>query len=287
MAARGAYAAIADRLGGVPPAVASAGDSVVRGRDGNAIPVRVYRPLPAKADPNRAEGVIVYTHGGGWRLGDLDGFDRIGRALCAGSGHHVVSVDYRLAPEYAFPSAVHDALDAFDWATSGEGADEHGWDGTRAVVCGDSAGAQLAAVTALRRRAGVRAQMLAYPALDATLSGGSYTTFGDGPMLSREVMERCWEDYATATDRRHPDLSPLFATNLEGAPPAFVIAASHDVLRDDALSYAERLRVAGVEVTLRDVAGHPHGYLRWAGAVDEAGASLAAMGTYAAAAIAR
>ncbi|MCW3041172.1 MAG: alpha/beta hydrolase, partial [Solirubrobacterales bacterium] len=88
-------------------------------------------------------------------------------------------------------------------------------------------------------------------------------------------------------DLRDPDLSPVFAQDLTGAPPAFVLAASHDVLRDDALTYAERLRTAGVEVTLRDVAGHTHGYLRWAGAVDEAGASLAAMGAYAAAALVR
>lgn len=259
--------------------MASADEDLADGR----VPVRVYRPLPAADGP---AGVIVYAHGGGWMLGDLDGFDRIGRALCSGSGHHVVSIDYRLAPEHPFPAARDDVLTAVDWA-AGSGAAAYGWEGERLVVCGDSAGAQLVAVAARRRRGRVRAQVLAYPALDATLSGASYATFRDGPMLSAAVMEECWSGYAGTHDRHHPDLSPLLAGDLKGLPPAFVIAASHDVLRDDALRYAERLRMAGVEVTLRDVAGHPHGYLRWAGAVDEAGRSLAAMGAYAAAAIVR
>lgn len=279
MALRGAYAAIAARLGGTPPAVAAVADDRAA-----QVPVRVYRPLPADPDPARPAGVIVYAHGGGWRLGDLDGFDRIARALCAGSGQHVLSVDYRLAPEHPFPAARDDVLAAVDWAAA-DGATAHGWDGGLLVVCGDSAGAQLAAVAARRRRALVRAQLLAYPALDATMSGASYARFRDGPMLSAAVMERCWRDYAAGHDPRDPDLSPLLAEDLEGVPPALVIAASHDVLRDDALRYVARLRAAGVSVTLRDVPGHVHGYLRWAGAVDEAGRSLAAMGAYAAAAI--
>jgi acetyl esterase len=278
-ARRGAYAAIVERLGGIPPAVAAVADEVV-GPDG--VPVRVYRPVPEADGP---AGVIVYAHGGGWCMGDLDGFDRIARALCSASGHHVVSVGYRLAPEHRFPAARDDVLAAVDWA-AGAGAVAHGWRGGRLVVCGDSAGGELVAVAARRRRALVRAQILAYPALDATMSGDSYRRFTEGTMLSADDMAACWADYAGDADPRDPDLSPGLADDLGGLPAALIVLASHDVLRDDGRAYAERLRAAGVDVTVREVPGHVHGFLRWAGAVDAAGDTLAAMGTYARAALA-
>ncbi|WP_354697434.1 Carboxylesterase NlhH [Paraconexibacter sp. AEG42_29] len=251
---------------------------------GGTVPVRVYRPLPAADGP---AGVVVYTHGGGWRLGDLDGFDRIARALCAGSGHHVISVDYRLAPEHPFPAAKDDLLTVVDWAVDAATADGYGWDGERVVLVGDSAGAQLTAAATRYRRGRICAQILAYPALDATMSGASYDAFGPETMLTRKDMELCWTDYAGGLDPSDPELSPGLAEDLEGLPPAMIVLASHDVLRDDGVAYAERLRMAGVEVVLREVPGHVHGFLRWAGVVDAAGETLAAMGTYAAAAIAR
>jgi acetyl esterase len=278
-ARRGAYAAIVERLGGIPPAVAAVADEAV-GAD--AVPVRVYRPVPEADGP---AGVVVYAHGGGWCMGDLDGFDRIARALCSASGHHVVSVGYRLAPEHPFPAARDDVLAAVDWS-AGDGAAAYGWHGDRLALCGDSAGAQLVAVAARHRRALVRAQLLAYPALDATMSGGSYRRFSEGTMLSADVMAACWADYAAGADPRDPDLSPGLADDLEGLPAALIVLASHDVLRDDGRAYAERLQAAGVDVTLCEVAGHVHGFLRWAGAVDAAGDTLAAMGTYARAALA-
>jgi acetyl esterase len=278
LALRAAYAAIADHLGGIPPAVASVGDDLVDG-----VPARIYRPLPEADGP---AGVVVYTHGGGWQLGDLDGFDRVARALCAATGHHVVSVDYRLAPEHPFPAARDDVLRVVDWA-GGAGAAAYGWDGARVVVAGDSAGAQLAVVAARARPGAVRAQVLAYPALDATLGGASYARFAGGPMLTRAVMARLWREYCGDADPRHPDLSPLLAAEHAGTPPTFIVLASHDVLRDDGLAYAQALREAGVHVQVRDCDGMVHGFLRWAGAVDEAGESLAAMGAFAARELAR
>lgn len=249
-----------------------------------SIPVRVYRPLPAADGP---AGVIVYTHGGGWRLGDLNGFDRIARALCAAAGHHVVSIEYRLAPEHPFPAARDDVLSVIDWAMHDTTAARYGWDGARVVLAGDSAGAQLTAVATRHRPGAVLAQVLAYPALDATMSGASYDAFGPETMLTREDMELCWSDYAAGHDPRDPDLSPGLADDLDGMPPALIVIATHDVLRDDGRSYAERLRTAGIEVVVREVPGHVHGFLRWAGAVDAAGETLAAMGAYAAAALKR
>jgi acetyl esterase len=277
-ALRAAYSAIVDRLGGTPPAVGACEDHCV-----GEVPVRVYSPRPAADGP---AGVILYTHGGGWQMGDLDGFDRVARALCAGSGQHVVSVDYRLAPEHPFPAARDDVVAALDWAR-GPGAEEHGWDGARVVVAGDSAGAQLAVVAARCRPEAVCAQILAYPALDATCSSPTYARLAGAPMLSREVMQQLWDDYCAGEDPRHPDLSPLLADDGHaGAPPTLLVLPSHDVLRGDGEAYAALLREAEVAVEVRECPGMVHGFLRWAGAVDEAGRSLAAMAAYAAAAIA-
>lgn len=277
-AARGAYAAIVDRFGGEPATVAAAADELVDGR----VPVRVYRPTPEADGP---PGVIVYCHGGGWQLGDLDGFDRVARALCSASGHHVVSVEYRLAPEHPFPAARDDVLRIVAWARDA-GCEIYGWEGRRLVVAGDSAGGQLAAVAAHRCRDDVRAQLLAYPALDATMAQDAYRRLADASMLTAEVMTRCWEDYRAGHDPADPDLSPLLTDDARGLPPALIVVASHDVLRDDGLAYAAALGAAGVPVEVRDCAGMVHGFLRWAGAVDEAGQTLAAMGGYAARALA-
>ncbi len=274
-ATRAAYAAIVDRFGGTAPAVGAVSDLVVAG-----VPVRLYRPLPAA---DGAAGVLLYVHGGGWQLGDLDGFDRVARALCAGSGHAVVSVGYRLAPEHPFPAARDDVVGVLDWV-GGEGATGHGWDGDRVVLVGDSAGAQLAVVAGACRPGAAVAQVLAYPALDPTCSS---TTYGvDGPMLTRSVMQRLWADYCGEEDASHPHLSPLLADGLDATPPTMLVLASHDVLRGDGEAYAAALESVGVPVEVRPCPGMAHGFLRWAGAVDEAGRSLAAMAAYAAAAIA-
>lgn len=164
--------------------------------------------------------------------------------------------------------------------------DVYGWDGGRLVVAGDSAGGQLAAVAARWYRSDVCAQLLAYPALDATMAQDAYRRLADASMLTAEVMARCWDDYRAGHDREDPDLSPLLAGDVDGVPPALVVVASHDVLRDDGLTYAAALGAAGVPVEVRDCAGMVHGFLRWAGAVDEAGQTLAAMGGYAARALA-
>lgn len=277
-ALRAAYGAVVDRLGGTPPAVGASDEACV-----GDVPVRVYTPRPAADGP---AGVIVYTHGGGWQMGDLDGFDRVARALCAGSGQRVVSVDYRLAPEHPFPAARDDVIAVLDWV-AGTGAAAHGWDPARVVVAGDSAGAQLAVVAARARPGAVCGQVLAYPALDATCSAESYTLHASAPMLTREVMGRLWDEYAAGADPRDPDLSPLLATDgHERTPPTLIVLPSHDVLRGDGEAYASLLEDAGVAVTIRECPGMVHGFLRWAGAVDEAARSLAAMGAFAAEAIA-
>jgi acetyl esterase len=227
--------------------------------DAGAVQVRIYRPAGDDLP------VLVYFHGGGWVLGDVDTHDDRARLLCAGTGAVVVSVDYRLAPEDPFPAALEDAHAATRWA-AGMG---------RVAVVGDSAGGNLAAaVCLLAREAGgppIVAQALVYPTLDATLSLPSVEEFAQGYGMDASTMRWFVEQYLPDPEqRREPLASPLAAADLSGLPPAVVATAEYDILRDEGEAYAERLRSAGVPVTLRRHAGLVHGYLGMAPLIDAA-----------------
>jgi acetyl esterase len=189
-AMRADYVEAAIRLGGALEEVGRVEDVVIA-RDAVApgLPARAY--WPKTLEP---VGALIWLHGGGWCIGDLDGFDRVCRSLCNAAGAVVVSVDYRLAPEHPYPAAVHDALLAVDWAT-GHGAAQLGFDPSRLAIGGDSAGGNLAAVAARHRRGALRAQLLVYPALDANLDTESRREFADLPLLTAETMDFCWRTY--------------------------------------------------------------------------------------------
>jgi acetyl esterase len=275
-AERAGYLQTALELGGAVEEVARVEDVVIPDADGGRLRARAYWPTV----PAEALGVLIWLHGGGWYVGDVESFDRVTRQLANASGGVCVSVDYRLAPEHPYPAAVHDALAAVRWAT-GSGAAQLGTDPARVVVGGDSAGGNLAAVAARHERTALRAQLLVYPALDASMASDSYREFGEGPMLARADMERCWDLYLGEADRDEPDVSPLWAGDLAGVPPAYVAVAGHDLLRDDGLRYAEALRAAGVDVTLERYDDMVHGFLRWGGVVDRARELILALGDYA------
>ena len=272
---------------------------------GGPIPVRIFRPLaaraaggpPAEGAPNEggaaaggataggAIPLVAYLHGGGWVLGTLDAFDPVCRALANASGAIVASIGYRLAPEHPFPAALDDARAAVRWLAAHAG--ELGADPARLGIAGDSAGGNLAAVTARRLRdegeSPLRFQALIYPVCDSALNRPSYEENGVGFGLSGESMKRYWELYLDGADGRHPDASPLRAADLAGLPPAYVLTVRHDVLRDEGEAYARALEAAGVSVTLRRYDGAAHGFFRWIGkaqvarrAVAEAGAALRA-----------
>jgi acetyl esterase len=252
--------------------IAAVSDRVIA-RPGGGIPLRVYTPLGSGPFP-----LVVFFHGSGFVVCSLDSHDLMARNLCGGSGAVVVSVDYRLAPEAKFPAAPDDCLLATRWVA--EHAGELNGDPARIVVAGDSAGGNLATVTALRIRdeGGPRlaGQLLIYPVTDYHSPGTpSYAENAEGYGLTRAGMAWFWHHYlADPRDALHPHASPLRAADLSGLPPALVHTAEYDVLRDEAEHYAERLREAGVAVTMKRWAGMNHGFYFWVGMVDASAAAM-------------
>ncbi len=231
------------------------------------IPVRIYWPL-ATDEPLP---VVVFYHGGGFALGDLDTHDPIAREHAVGAKAIVVSVDYRLAPEHPFPAGVDDCWAALQWV--GEHAAELGGDPDRIAVAGDSAGGNLSAVVAQLARdnadqggPALRFQLLWYPTITADVSLPSFTENADAPMLNREVIDAFLAWYLPDVDIDDPKslpatFAPANAADFTGLPPAFIGTAEHDPLRDDGARYAELLRGAGVPVELRNEPTLVHGYV--------------------------
>ena len=262
-ALRAAYVATARKLGGQPASVGRVEDLAVERSTLPAIPLRAYVPV-APATPL---GAILWFHGGGWVIGDLDGFDHVARELCERSGQIVLSVGYRLAPEHPFPAAPQDAEDALRWAAVA-GAADFGYDPGRVFVAGDSAGGQLAVLAALRAPGLACGQLLAYPALDPAMDSAAYREFAGGPMLTAAEMALCWGAYLAGADPAQATVRS--AGDLRTAPPAWIAIAAHDPLRDDGIAYAHALRQAGVPVAVETYDDMTHGFLRWGGVVDRA-----------------
>jgi acetyl esterase/lipase len=257
--ARAFHVADAAALNGPPAPVAAVADRLVPGPAGE-LPVRVYTPDGSPPFP-----IVVFFHGGGWVVGTLDTYDPLCRALAAATPAVVVSVDYRLAPEHRWPAAVEDAYAATEWASrnaAGLGGAQH-----RLAVAGDSAGGNLAAVVALgaRDRGGpaIAFQLLVYPVLDAAGGTASWREYADGYHLTADGMRWYWDHYLGGADGAAPDASPLWVAFVGGLPPALVIGAEYDILRDEGEAYAARLAEAGVDATASRHAGVVHGFVRW------------------------
>ncbi|MDT5302814.1 MAG: acetyl esterase [Mycobacterium sp.] len=235
------------------------------------IPVRVYWPPETGAAP---PPVVVFLHGGGWVVGDLDTYDGTARQHAVGAGALVVSVDYRLAPEHPFPAAVDDVWAATRWAA--EHAAELGGDPRRLAIAGDSAGGNLAAVVALLARdAGgpaIRFQLLWYPATTWDTSLPSFTENADAPVLAVRAVGGLSRWYAGHVDLKNPPatLVPARAESLTGLPQAYIAVAGYDPLRDDGVRYGELLAAAGVPVEVHNATSLVHGYLGYAGVVPAA-----------------
>ncbi|MCS7206713.1 MAG: alpha/beta hydrolase [Dehalococcoidia bacterium] len=240
------------------PPVAKVEDRTIPG-PGGPIPVRLYWP-----QTGTPVGLVVYYHGGGWVLGDLDTHDAPCRHLANASQCLVIAVHYRRAPEHKFPAAVDDAEAAARWAV--QNASAWGLSPRRVALAGDSAGGNLVAAVTLRakERGGpsFAGQVLIYPVTDYTLDRPSYLQNAEGYLLTREGMRWFWGHYlARAEDGAHPLASPLRAPDLTGLPPAIILTAEYDPLRDEGEAYAERLAQAGVPTVCLRYMGNIHGFV--------------------------
>jgi acetyl esterase len=270
---QGVRDAIRERMAAMPPPaeLPRVEDRTITG----GIKTRIYWPV---SDPSDLP-VVVFYHGGGWVIGDLDSHDATARAIAGGVGAVVVAVDYRLAPEHPYPAAVDDAFAALKWVS--EHAAELGADPSRLAVAGDSAGGNLAAVVSqLARDAGgppVKFQLLWYPATTLDFALPSMTENADAPVLSAADTFAFLELYLKGhdADARPATLAPANAESLAGLPPAYIATAQYDPIRDDGVRYAELLRAAGVPVELHNAETLVHGYVSFGIAVPAAAEAVA------------
>jgi len=240
---------------------------------GGDIPIRLYYPAGEEPFPT-----VVYYHGGGWVIGDLDTHHAFCHALAKTSGCLVVAVDYRLAPEHRYPAAVEDAYAATKWVA--ENPEQIQADSGRFAVCGDSAGGHLAAVVSMmaRDRKGPRIdlQILIYPITDCRFDTPSYEENKEGYMLTRDLMKWFWNYFINdESEADDPYVSPLRAENLGELPPAMIITAGYDPLRDEGEAYGWRLQEAGVNVSLSRYPGMTHAFIRMTAVLDKANEALA------------
>ncbi|GMP01656.1 alpha/beta hydrolase [Bradyrhizobium sp. TM239] len=246
------------------------------------IPARLYVP---KA-PRRHDGLspaLVFFHGGGWVIGDLDSHDVVCRQLAVDGALIVISVDYRLAPEHKFPAAIEDAIAATQWIAAN--ARELGIDASRLSIGGDSAGGNLTAVVALAaREAGgpaLAGQLLIYPATDFAMTHGSHSEPETSVLLTHSVIRWFRDHYLNgAADIHDWRASPARAQNLAGLPPAYVLTAGADPLRDEGDEYAERLRQAGVSVTTKHYPGQFHGFFTMGKLLQQANVAVGEIGAW-------
>lgn len=272
--ARVLYLRSAALLGADPAAVFETRDLDLPGPAG-PVRVRVYRG--ADVPPSAPQPALVYFHGGGWTIGDLQTHDGICRHLANAARCIVVAVDYRLAPEHKFPAAVEDCEAAVRWAAT-EGA-KLGIDPTRIAVGGDSAGGTLAAVMSHGARNGVLPplcfQLLIYPSVDQRLGQASYLRVTSGVPLTTATVRYFQGHYLRdAADKEDWRASPLLASRFDSLPPALVVTAAHDPLCDEGREYAAKLDASGGCVTLLHFNDQPHGFVHWSRIVRSASATL-------------
>jgi len=260
MATRAAMLAAVDDECGPPVPVAHVSDV-----DADGVPCRLYVPAPGAP-------VLFYLHGGGWAMGSVETVDRMCRRIADRSGCAVLSVDYRLAPEHPYPAALDDAETALAWLRGAA----PGVDATRVAVGGDSAGAHLAAVLARRQRdtgTPFAYQVLLYPVIDPAMSSESYTQLSEYGLEST-AMALFWAMFlGGGGDQESPDVAPL-AADLTGLPPALILTAEYDVLRDEGERYGDALIAAGVPTVVARYLGVNHGWVRKLAQFDAAGVAV-------------
>ncbi|MCB1110957.1 MAG: alpha/beta hydrolase [Chlamydiia bacterium] len=261
-------------LAGEPVPVAKVMNHIIHHEEGNLL-IRLYYPKENTSLP-----VLLYFHPGGFVKGDIDAHDPTCRALADASGCLVASMNYPLAPENPYPKALHAAKAVLHWISAHP--KEIGSDG-RIAIGGEDAGGNLAAVLSQEVRdephPQISYQVLVYPQTDFTFSSLSHQEYGRGYLLEKESMEWYRKQYLKGDeDPRHPQISPLYASDFSSLPPAFIVTAEYDPMRDEGESYAKKLKASGVPVTLKRYSGMVHGFFQMAGLLDEARAAIVAVG---------
>ena len=264
--AREMYRGLAAALDAQGVPIGKVEDRTIPGPAGD-IPVRLYEPVAG----GNGLPALVFFHGGGWVIGDLETHDALCRTLANESGCKVIAVDYRLAPEHPYPAASEDCYAAVKWVEAN--AADINVDANSIAVGGDSAGGHLSAVVCQMARANkgpdISFQLLIYPVTDEPGKTGSYDSFAEGYFLEKEGMEWFWKHYAgNGADQNDPYLAPLKAKDLSGLPPAYIVTAGFDVLRDEGRAYAEALKQAGVDVEYVNYDGMIHGFFNLQAAID-------------------
>ena len=247
-------------------------DLRIPARDGFSLRARLYRRPELEVSP---VPVVVYFHGGGYVIGSLDSHDALCRRLAALGDFALLAVDYRLAPEWVFPTAVHDACDAVNWLL--QDGIKHGLDASRVAFAGDSAGGTLSTVLSIlaahepQEVAIVpRAQVLLYPVTDGSCKRDSHERYAEGYLLETATMDWFYGHYANGENELHDwRISPLLAADLSGLAPALVYLAGYDPLHDEGLAYVEQLKAAGNDVLLLEEPGMTHDFMRMSGLLEE------------------
>jgi acetyl esterase len=251
-----ALGSVIAELAGPAPEMERVEERTIEGPDGQAT-LRILVPI------ENPRGVLIYYHGGGWVSGSIDESDTVARKLAERMSCAVVLVEYRLAPEHRYPTAVDDSYAALEWV--GKHLSDIAGQEVPLIVAGDSAGGNLAAVMAIRARdrsgPPIALQVLIYPVTDADFDRPSYTNPENEILLTRDAMIWYWDHYLPDASRRtEPEASPLHTKDFSGLPPAVILTAEHDVLRDEGEAYAARLQEAKVPVDLQRYAGQMHGF---------------------------
>lgn len=276
--ARGVFTDMSKAFDNSDVPVGGVEDRIIPGPGGD-LPLRLYTPVAAGGG---ALAALVYFHGGGWVVGDLESHDATCRTLSQASGCKVIAVDYRLAPEHKFPAAADDAFEAVAWVE--KNAMEIGIDPNQIAVGGDSAGGNLAAAVCLmsKEKGGphIAFQLLIYPATQIGIDTKSRQDLATGYFLETETMIWFEEQYmASPDDADNPYASPLKAADLSGLPPAYVITAGFDPLKDEGKAYADNLRAAGVDVQYVNYEGMIHGFVALTSVVEKAASAVSEAGS--------
>ncbi|MEH2484996.1 alpha/beta hydrolase [Bradyrhizobium sp. AZCC 2230] len=264
-----------------PPELARVGSLSIPAQHGT-IPARIYVPKEPRLKDGLAPA-LVFFHGGGWVIGDLDSHDVVCRQLADAGALIVIAVDYRLAPEHKFPAAIDDAIAATKWIAAH--ARELGIDASRLSIGGDSAGGNLTAVVALAARDGngpkLTGQVLIYPAVDFAMTHGSHSEPETSVLLTHSVIRWFRDHYLNGAGDIHDwRASPARAESLAGLPPAYVLTAGADPLRDEGDEYAARLKQAGVPVTYKHFPGQFHGFLTMGKLLQQANVAVSEIGAW-------